>query len=35
MKALAWVAGALVAWVVFGLVARVLAEAFLLGWRLF
>jgi len=35
MKALAgWVGGLILGWIVFGLVARILAELFLIGWRL-
>lgn len=35
MKAVAWVLGALIGWFALGLLARVLAETFLLGWHLF
>lgn len=34
MKAVVWVLGTLIGWFALGLVSRVLAETFLLGWRL-
>jgi hypothetical protein len=34
MKALTWIAGVTLGWVAFGLLARILAELFLLGWGL-